>query len=102
MFDANRAADWLLKAGEPTASVSVTAISSEAAREPAYLAISERSENLTPAIREGLFSRSAVVAPPGYQWTKSIERPAMESTVLFQSVVSPGAFSASGVGRGGG
>lgn len=98
MSGANRAAAWLVKAGEPTPSVSVTAISTEAAFEPAYLAISERSEDLTPAIWEGVFSRSSVVVPPGYQWTmtKSIERPAMESTVLFQSAVSPGAFSLSG------
>ncbi len=62
------------------------------------MAISERRVDVTPAIREGVFSRSAVVVPPGYQWTmtKSIELAAMESTVLFQSALSPGAFSVSG------
>src|SRR5579859_1551310 len=65
---------------------------------PAYWLISLCSWESSPVSWSGELSMTAAFAPPGYQctMTKSMADPAMESTVLFQSALSPLATAPSG------
>src|SRR5690242_14775038 len=67
-------------------------------RLPAYWSISWRSCASSPPSCEGAVSAPATPELPGYQCTitKSIAGPAADSTVLFQSALSPEPTTPSG------
>src|SRR3954466_6530380 len=78
--------------------VSVSATPRREALAPAYWLISWRSCESSPGSCAGALSAASAPVPLGYQWTmtKSTELPAMDSTVRFQSALSPSATAPSG------
>ncbi len=93
---ANSASGWV--SSSTFEFISVSAIWMSGPCGPAYWSISWRNWASSPASCAGSLSAVAASPPLGYQctMTKSIEDPASESTVWFQSSVSPEPSTPSG------